>query len=119
MGPPGRAPTEKRIEHALGVNIMYRYAIGQIIHHRRHDYRGVIVEADGNCLANDEWYHQNRTQPTRNQPWYHVLVDGGNETYVAEENLELDASGEKIEHPLVDKVFPTFYSGRYYRQCFN
>ena len=38
---------------------------------------------------------------------------------VAEENLELDAVGEKIEHPLVDKVFPTFYSGRYYRQCFN
>lgn len=98
---------------------VYRYAIGQIIHHRRYEYRGVIVETDGECRAKDEWYQHNRTQPNRDQPWYHVLVDGGNETYVAEENLELDAVGERVEHPLVDKVFPTFYSGRYYRQYFN
>ncbi len=98
---------------------MYRYAIGQIIHHRRYDYRGVVVDADGECMANNAWYSHNRTQPDRDQPWYRVLVEGGNETYVAEENLELDAEGVRVEHPLVDKMFPTFQGGRYYRQCFN
>ena len=98
---------------------MHKYTIGQIIHHRRYDYRGVVVDADRECMANNDWYSQNRTQPSRDQPWYRVLVEGGNETYVAEENLELDALGDRVEHPLVDKMFPTFHSGRYYRQSFN
>ena len=98
---------------------MYRYAIGQIIHHRRYDYRGVVANADGECMAGDDWYSSNRTQPSREQPWYRVLVEGGNETYVAEENLEIDALGDPIDHPLVKKLFPTFHSGRYYRQSFN
>ena len=113
------ARREMRAGSARGRVNVYRYTIGQIIHHRHYDYRGVIVETDGECRANDAWYRHNRTQPTRDQPWYHVLVDGGNETYVAEENLELDARGEKVKHPLLDKMFPTFYDGRYYRQSFN
>ncbi len=96
-----------------------KFKVGDVVEHLRYGYRGVVFGYDAFCQADDTWYKNNRTQPSRDQPWYHVLVDGGNETYVAEENLELDVSGDKIEHPLVDKVFPTFYSGRYYRQCFN
>ena len=101
------------------MNKTSQYAVGQIIHHRRYDYRGVIVDMDDKCLADDGWYKSNQTKPDREQPWYHVLVDGGRETYVAQENLELDADGNRVEHPLVDRFFPTFQAGRYYRQSFN
>lgn len=97
----------------------YTYAIGQIIHHRQYGYRGVVVTADARCAAPDEWYLRNRTQPDRDQPWYHVLTDGGDETYVAEENLELDSSGAPVNHPLIPRLFPTFSSGRYYQDSFN
>lgn len=98
---------------------MPRFEAGQIIHHRRYDYRGVIVDADSECLANDSWYLSNQSQPARDQPWYHVLVHGGRETYVAEENLEPDTAGGPVEHPAVGQIFPTYHEGRYYRQSFN
>lgn len=98
---------------------MSRFAIGQIVAHRCYEYRGVIVGFDPECSASEEWYLRNRTQPSRDQPWYHVLVEGGRETYVAQENLELDTREDPIGHPLVDRFFPTFRGGRYYRQSFN
>ncbi len=77
-----------------------KFEIGQIIHHMKYGYIGVIVEIDSHCRAPESWYKKNKTQPNRNQPWYHVLVHKSDHgTYVAEENLELDSSGlEEIEH---------------------
>ena len=49
---------------------------GQLVRHRRYGYRGVVVDRDEFCQADDEWYSKNQTQPNRDQPWYHVLVDG-------------------------------------------
>lgn len=97
----------------------FRFVSGQVVRHRRYGYRGVIAAMDASCTAPDEWYYRNQTQPDRNQPWYQVLVDGGNETYVAEENLEIDDSGEAIDHPLVPRRFPTFVNGRYYGNGLN
>lgn len=98
---------------------MAAFAVGQIIHHRRYDYRGVVVKVDSQCRADDAWYFRNRTQPDRDKPWYHVLVDGGRETYVAEENLEVDTAEGPVEHPMVPRLFPTFHEGRYYVQSLN
>lgn len=98
---------------------MYKFRVGQVIHHRLYDYRGVIVEVDKECEAPDEWYLTNRTQPHRDRPWYHVLADGGHETYVAEENIESDSTGIEIDHPLVKRIFPTFHNGRYFVQGRN
>lgn len=98
---------------------MAQFQVGEIVHHKRYDYRGVIAQADEGCVAPDEWYFKNRTQPDREQPWYHVLVDGGAETYVAEENLELDPSGEEVKHPYVPRMFTMFIRGRYHRFCPN
>ncbi len=93
-----------------------RFWRGQLIHHRRYGYRGVIFDVDPSCMADDEWYRGNRSQPTREQPWYHVLVDKAEHTtYVAEENLEDDELGERIQHPLIDELFDTFQDGRYVR----
>jgi heat shock protein HspQ len=98
---------------------MAQFQVGEIVHHKRYDYRGVIAQADDGCSAPDEWYLRNRTQPDREQPWYHVLVHGGAETYVAEENLELDPSGEEVKHPYVPRMFTMFIRGRYHRFCPN
>ncbi len=92
------------------------YAPGQLVRHRSYGYRGVIVDFDVTCQADELWYHRNRTQPPRNQPWYHVLVDGSQAaTYAAQTSLELDDSAAPVSHPLVDTFFRAFEFGRYER----
>ena len=49
---------------------MAQFEVGQIVHHKRYNYRGVIAKADARCGAPDEWYRGNPTQPNRSQPWY-------------------------------------------------
>ena len=99
---------------------MAKFEIGQVVHHRRYGYRGVIVSFDDQCEADDAWYHKNQTQPRQDQPWYHVLVDDSEQTtYVAEENLEPDATGRPVRHPMLHKVFRSFLDGRYYHELLN
>lgn len=89
---------------------------GQLVRHRRYGYRGVVVDGDASCQADDAWYQKNQTQPDRDQPWYHVLVDGTSTcTYAAEENLEPDPSGLPISHPLLPHFFGAFEDGHYIR----
>lgn len=94
-----------------------RFSVGELIHHRLFDYRGVIFDVDPNFQLSEEWYETvARSRPPKDEPWYHVLVHGtDNTTYVAERNLESDTSGEPIAHPLVEKYFTGFEDGRY--QC--
>ena len=93
---------------------------GDIIHHRRYDYRGVIVGWDPSCQADGQWYRSNQTQPDRDQPWYHVLVDGSDATtYAAQENLEPATDTGEITHPLLKEVFASYYKGRYYKESLN
>ena len=91
------------------------YDIGLVVIHKLYGYRGVIVAVDTSCMAGDTWYKTNKTQPAREQPWYHVLVhdSGGLSTYVAQSNLEEDASGQPIEHPRINCYFSEFRDGRY------
>ena len=57
------------------------------------------------------------SRPPKDQPWYHVLVDGSDQnTYVAERNLEYEPSGEPIHHPLIEEVFSSFEDGYYVAQ---
>jgi heat shock protein HspQ len=89
---------------------------GQLVRHRRYDYRGVVVARDMTCQADDDWYDKNQTQPLRNQPWYHVLVDQADAcTYAASENLIADSSGLPVQHPLVPHFFSDFKEGVYLR----
>ncbi len=89
------------------------FSIGQIVHHRLFDYRGVIYDIDGNFQGSDEWYDAvAKSRPPRNRPWYRVLVDGQmTETYVAERNLEADDSDAPIAHPLLEYFFTGFCNG--------
>ena len=35
-----------------------KYSLGQIIHHLRFDYRGVIVDVDATFQGTEEWYQE-------------------------------------------------------------
>lgn len=96
-----------------------RYGVGQLVHHRLFDYRGVIVEVDKNFQASEIWYQaMAKSRPPKDRPWYHVLVDDSDHsTYVAERNLEADASLEPIAHPLLAQFFSNFENGRYIRNA--
>ena len=93
-----------------------KFSIGQLIHHRKFDYRGVIVDVDPEFNGSQEWYELvARSRPPKDAPWYHVLVDGArHSTYVAERHLEPDGTGEQIQHPALGEFFDRFEDG-YYR----
>ena len=92
----------------------YSYEVGELIQHKRYGYRGVVAGRDATCQADHHWYESNMTQPTRDQPWYHVLVHGAKHTtYVAQENLEVDEGGEQVIHPLAKVFFQHFFGGKY------
>jgi heat shock protein HspQ len=92
-----------------------RFAVGMVIRHRLFGYRGAIADVDADFRLSEAWYaSMARSRPPRDEPWYRVLVDGGeHETYVAERNLERDDSDEPIRHPAVDEFFDLFEAGRY------
>lgn len=79
---------------------------GSLVRHRRYGYRGVVVDFDMSCHADEHWYNANPSHPDRDQPWYHILVHGSTiNTYAAQENLVADTSGSPIDHPLVQHFF--------------
>eukprot|EP00877_Chromochloris_zofingiensis_P004120 jgi/Chrzof1/13709/Cz08g09030.t1 len=72
-----------------------KYRVGDIIQHKRYNYRGVIRGWDASCEASQLWIMQMKVDSLplgRTQPFYQVLVDAkGQEqsTYVAQENITL------------------------------
>ena len=67
-----------------------KFKIGQIVHHQKFGYRGVVFDIDLTFGLSDEWYEQvARSRPPKTKPWYRVLVhNSDHETYVAERHLE-------------------------------
>ncbi len=92
------------------------FSVGQLVHHRLFNYRGVVYDVDPVFEGPEEWYEEvAKTRPPKDRPWYHVLVDGqGVETYVAERNLEADKTLGPIDHPYVDTFFSRFEDGVYH-----
>lgn len=95
-----------------------RFSVGDLVHHRLFDYRGLIYDVDPVFMLSDEWYEQMATsRPPRDEPWYRVLVHNAmHETYVAERNLEQDPDrdlDDPILHPLVDTLFEKSEDGVY------
>jgi len=92
-----------------------KFDVGDLIHHRLFDYRGVVFDVDPMFLGTDEWYEETaKSNPPKDEPWYHVLPDGETHTtYVAERNLEPDVSGDEVLHPLVEEYFFQIDDGHY------
>jgi len=93
-----------------------KFNIGQLVHHVKFDYRGVVADVDPVYQGSEEWYLQVAlSRPPKDRPWYHVLVDGAEHmTYVAERHLEADPSGMPIAHPGIEQVFDDFQGGSYH-----
>ncbi|MEM1203239.1 MAG: heat shock protein HspQ [Acidobacteriota bacterium] len=92
-----------------------RFGVGELVYHKLFEYRGVVFDVDPVYQGTDEWYEeQARSRPPKDEPWYHVLVDGAaHSTYVAERNLMADVSEEAIDHPLVPRLFDALVNGHY------
>lgn len=93
-----------------------QFAVGDIIHHRRFGYRGVVVDVDPQFLGSESWYEtMARSRPPKDKPWYHVLVDGTDDkTYVAERHLEPDSSDEPVSHPEIEDFLERGEDGHYH-----
>jgi heat shock protein HspQ len=84
------------------------FYIGQIIQHKLFDYRGIIFDVDFKYSGTDDWYDNvAHSRPSKNQPWYRVLVDNAtHETYVAEQNLNNSSDTQKsINNPFIGLYF--------------
>lgn len=92
-----------------------KFNVGQIIIHLKFGYRGVVFDVDPIFAESDEWYAtMAKSRPPKDQPWYHVLVDGADyTTYVAERHLAPDQNEQPVAHPLIDDLFAGFANGRY------
>mgnify|MGYP001127209034 FL=1 len=94
------------------------FAIGQVVKHRIHPFRGVIFDVDPTFDNTDEWWNSipEDYRPKKDQPFYHLLAE--NETsyyiaYVSEQNLVGDESGEPVDHPEVEELFGKMADGKY------
>ena len=94
---------------------MAKFQVGELIHHKRFDYRGVVVDVDASFSGTEEWYDtMARSSPPKDEPWYHVLVhEAEHSTYVAERNLEPDLTGEPVAHPVLNQFFDEMRDGVY------
>ena len=92
------------------------FSPGQVVRHRLFDYVGIIVDVDPIFQSTESWYKKNaKSRPDKNQPWYHILVDGRrNRTYVAESNIEsTDAADIIIDHPEIPSLLDEPTEGVY------
>lgn len=97
---------------------MAKFEIGQIVHHCRYPFRGVIFDVDPEFANTEEWLMAipEDVRPDRDQPFYHLLAENAETTYtayVSEQNLRIDDSGKPISHALVDRFFSGLEDGRY------
>ncbi|MCH2185885.1 heat shock protein HspQ [Myxococcota bacterium] len=96
-----------------------RFGIGEIVRHRIHPFRGVIFDVDPTFNNSEEWWLSipEEVRPAKDQPYYHLLAENDQTTYVAyvsEQNLVPDESGQPCRHPQLPLIFDGPYSGRYH-----
>ena len=94
-----------------------RFAIGEVVRHRLFDFRGVIFDVDPSFSNSDEWYEAipEDLRPSKDQPFYHLLAENAETTYVAyvsQQNLVADESDDPVEHPAIATMFDR-QDGRY------
>ncbi|HXH52067.1 MAG TPA: heat shock protein HspQ [Sphingomicrobium sp.] len=95
-----------------------RFGIGDVVRHRLFDFRGVIFDVDPAFANSEEWYEAipEDIRPSRDQPFYHLLAENEETSYVAyvsQQNLIPDDSDEPVDHPAIAAMFDRFVGGRY------
>jgi heat shock protein HspQ len=95
-----------------------RYAIGDVVRHRLFDFRGVVFDVDPVFANSEEWYEAipEDIRPDKAQPFYHLLAENAESSYVAyvsQQNLLPDESDEPVDHPAISGLFDAYADGRY------
>jgi heat shock protein HspQ len=106
----------RRIEAPLQTKA--RFAIGDVVRHKIYDFRGVIFDIDPVFANSEEWYQAipADARPEREQPYYHLLAENGESSYVAyvsQQNLLADGAGGPVDHPSLQQLFEDFNGERY------
>jgi len=87
-----------------------RFGIGAVVRHKIFDFRGVIFDVDPVFANSEEWYEAipEALRPSKDQPFYHLLAENAETTYVAyvsQQNLVADDSDEPVDHPAIATMF--------------
>ena len=95
-----------------------RFAIGEVVRHRLFEFRGVVFDVDPVFANSEEWYQAipEDVRPSKDQPFYHLLAENAESSYVAyvsQQNLEHDETDEPIDHPAIPGIFDGYHEGRY------
>lgn len=95
-----------------------KFHIGDIVRHRIYPFRGVIFDVDPVFSNTEDWWLSipEEVRPAKNQPYYHLLAENEETTYVAyvsEQNLLPDETGKPVAHPQVTELFSGLEGGRY------
>jgi heat shock protein HspQ len=95
-----------------------KFAIGQVVKHRRYPFRGVIYDVDPVFANTEEWWLSipEELRPRKDQPFYHLFAENAETEYVAyvsEQNLMPDTSGDPVRHPQVEETFERDDDGVY------
>ena len=106
--PPVAAPP---VAHA-------HFSIGDVVRHRIFDFRGVVFDIDPVFANTEDWYQAipEEIRPRKDQPFYHLLAENGETSYVAyvsQQNLLADDLGEPVDHPAISGIFRGYEDGRY------
>ena len=96
-----------------------RFAIGDVVRHRLFDFRGVIFDVDPVFANSDDWYEAipKDLRPRRDQPFYHLLAENAESSYIAyvsQQNLLPDETDEPVDHPAIATMFDRLEGGRYH-----
>ncbi len=99
------------VAHAL-------FSIGDVVRHRLFGFRGVVFDVDPVFANTEEWYQAipEEVRPRKDQPFYHLLAENGETSYVAyvsQQNILADDSDEPVDHPAIDGIFDAYADGRY------
>jgi heat shock protein HspQ len=112
-------PIERSHPVAQKIHIpLARFAIGEVVRHKLFDFRGVIFDVDPHFSNSEEWYDAipEALRPSKEQPFYHLLAENSDSTYVAyvsQQNLVTDDSDEPVDHPAIATMFDRLEGGRY------
>ena len=95
-----------------------RFGIGEVVRHRLLDFRGVVFDVDPEFANSEEWYQAipEAMRPAKEQPFYHLLAENAESSYVAyvsQQNLVADEDEEPVDHPAVETMFDKFDGKRY------
>ena len=102
----------------MGTVRQAKYSVGQVVRHRFYPFRGVVFDIDPVFDNTEEWWESipEDIRPHKQQPFYHLLAENAETeyiTYVSEQNLLPDETGQPLRHPQLAELFTEDENGGY------